>query len=169
MKKGMKLIVGIISARDDDTPVLFELEKRFGSIDLKSKIIPFDFTDYYSEEMGENLKRYWLDFERLISPEMITEIKLKTNKLEKKFSRGTGRTVNIDPGYLAPSKLVLPSTKDFSHRIYLNEGIYAEITLQFAKNKFQFLPWTYPDYKSGTFMDFIMGVREKLLLQLETV
>lgn len=159
----MKLIAGIISARSDDSEVLAELEKEFGSIDLKSDVIPFDFTSYYSDEMGENLKRYWVSFETPVSPDELAAIKLATCFVEKKFSESGKRRINIDPGYLAPSKLVLASTKDFSHRIYLKDGIYAEITLQFAKNRFCSLPWTYPDYKSDTFLKFIAEVRSKLL------
>ena len=135
------------------------LAKEFGAIDLESPVIPFAFTDYYSEEMGQNLLRKWVSFEKLSQPEDLSRIKVKTNSIEDKFSSGNKRAVNIDPGYVSLSKVVLASTKDFSHRIYLSKGIYAEITLIYKQKEFISLPWTYPDYKSETALKFLSGIR----------
>lgn len=148
------------------------LEKKFGPLELKSPILPFNYTDYYEKEMGKDVKRQFFSFQKLIDPGALADIKLFTNKLEescrdrsalgglalsKEASRG--RPINLDPGYLASSKLVLASTKDYSHRIYLKKGIYAEVTLRYAKGAFEPLPWTFPDYRSKEYIDFFTETR----------
>lgn len=138
------------------------LEKKFGPIELKSPVIPFNYTDYYEEEIGRDIKRQFLSFQKLIDPGSLAGIKLFTNKLEERLQRervGPGRPINLDPGYLASSKLVLASTKDYYHRIYLEKGIYAEVTLRYVKGAFEPLPWTYPDYRSKEYIDFFTESR----------
>lgn len=131
-------------------------------IDFKSEIINFDFTNYYNEEMGEKILRYWISFEPVIELTQPYKIKHLTNDLEQQyFSDEAGnRKVNLDPGYVEGSKLVLFSTKNYSHRIYLDEGIYAEVTLIYKHSKFEILPWTYPDYKTESAIKFFTQVRE---------
>ncbi len=131
------------------------------SIDLQSEIIKFDFTDYYNDEMGQEILRYWISFEPLIVLDSPYKIKLLTNQIEQEcFSDEKGnRKVNIDPGYVEGSKLVLFSTKNYSHRIYLGEGIFAEVTLIYKHGKYEFIPWTYPDYKTDLAVDFFLKVR----------
>ena len=136
----------------------------FGSIDIKSEIFPFDFTDYYSKEMGENLKKIFVSFENLLLPDDCAQWKIHTNDIEKKLSLrdDSSRTVNIDPGYVELSKVVLLTTKNFSHRIYLDKGIYAEVTLIWSSGRFNSLAWTYPDYKTEPALNFFSRIREKL-------
>jgi len=98
--------------------------------------IPWELTDYYSRELGENLGRKFLGFERLIDPERLAGIKSFTNRLEGKFSEGGARRINLDPGYLDSAKLVLPTTKNRDHRIYIGQGIFAEVTLHFRSKGF---------------------------------
>ena len=146
----VKLIVGLIS---NDEALLDKigtsLEKRLkNKIDFTSDAIDFTYTDYYDKEMGGGLKRKFLSFKRLVRLETIAKLKPLTNDIEKRFCIDGKRVVNIDPGYVDMAKLVLLSTKDYSHRIYIGNGIFAEVTLHYKDNRFNSWPWTYPDYKS---------------------
>ncbi len=135
------------------------LEKRFGKIDFESKNLPFNYTTYYEDEFGKNLKRVFISFKDLIPPQELAKIKITTNIIEKRLSKEDSRLINIDPGYLDLAKLVLASTKDYKHRIYLNRGIYAEITLFYAGESFRPWDWTYPDYKTPEYIAIFNRVR----------
>ncbi len=148
-----KLFVGMLSA--DET--LFEqalnrMVERYGPVDLKSSACLWNHTRYYEEELGPDLKRQFLFFQRPIPPEAISDAKRFTHELEVRWSRSTDRgpcrRINLDPGYLDSSKLVLATTKDYAHRIYLRDGIYAEVTLVYRDKSFRPLPHTYPDFRS---------------------
>lgn len=166
----VNLIVGVLSSDES----LFEmvetrLEKEFGPIDLASDVIPFNFTDHYKKEMGEHVRRKFISFERLIAPDRIASIKVFTNLMEKDFSAmrpSVSRPVNLDPGYIGGGKLVLASTKDYAHRVFLGEGIYAEVTLRYIGDRFEPLPWTYPDYKTKEHLGFFSRVRRLYLDKL---
>jgi hypothetical protein len=148
-------------------PLMQELRREFGEMELIGQELSFDHTRYYASEMGTELFRRFVAFRDLIARERLPSIKLQTNELEKKFSRaGGGRRVNIDPGYLTPENLILATGKNYSHRVYLNEGIYADLTLIFQDGSYQPLPWTYPDYRSGEIVTLMNTVRSKYLLQL---
>jgi len=174
MKRGslpselVKLICGMIAA-DESLMRQAEsrLEKLYGAIDLRSDIVPFDYTDYYKAEMGGNLLRAFVSFHDLIDPGQLAEIMISTNSLEETFAVESGsgrkRRINIDPGYVTPAKLVLATTKDFSHRIYLCDGIYAEVTLNFKKTGCSYFDWTYPDFKSGKYTPFLAEVRRRVM------
>ncbi len=160
----VKLFMGMISGEED---LFDEAEKRlsqkFGSVDFKSPILSFQHTPYYESEMGSNLKRKFISFQGLIDPAEIGEIKLFTNQLEQDFLRPDTdhRRINLDPGYLTLSKLVLASTKDYQHRIYLGRGIYAEVTLCYHKGKgFEPREWTYPDYRTREYLEIFNHLRE---------
>lgn len=167
----VKLICGIIAC---DAHV-FEgaedhLARNFGPVDSRSATVEFSFTDYYRKEMGEGLKRMFLSFEKLVSPEELTRIKILTNRLEKRMKeefRASRRIVNLDPGYCTPSALFLATTKDFSHRVPLQQGIYAHLELLFGKNEIRTLNWTYPDYQTVEYQRFFLDVRKILLRQLK--
>lgn len=163
----VKLITGIITNRIDLLQdVRGYLEKKFGEVEFESQIFDFCLTDYYEEELGKSLKRKFFSFKNLVIPDKSYKIKLYTNKLEIYFSDGKNRTVNIDPGYITLSKLVLFTTKDRSHRIYIDRGIYGDLELQYVRNGFRPYPWTYPDYKTNDYINFFNLVRKKLLEQL---
>jgi hypothetical protein len=167
-RKPVKLIIGFIFKDDAD----FEkarriLLRRFGQIDFQSQPLSFDRTNYYKDEMGDSLKRIFVSFKRLIYPQDLTAIKNFTNKIESRLSRLGKRCVNIDPGYVDLPKLVLASTKDYVHRIYLNKGIYAELTLLFQGKSFSPWQWTYPDYRSSEYIQTFNGIRELLAKQLK--
>lgn len=163
----VKVFAGILTARPSAlAEVRGRLEERLGAVDLESGPLDFDYTDYYQPEMGPGLKRLLWGFTRLDGPEALVDLKLYTNGVERAFSAGGQRTVNIDPGYLAPARVVLASTKDFAHRLYLGQGIYGEVTLMYRRGGFQPLPWTYPDYRSEAYQEFFRGLRRLYLRQL---
>ena len=133
----VKLICGIIYSQEDIYhKTIFDLERKFGQIDLQSQRIDFDFTDYYYPEMGKPLFRKFISFKKLRSPCQFINIKLFCLNIEKKYSKKNKRTVNIDPGYINEAKVVLTTTKDFSHRIYLSKGVFAEVVLYYKNNNF---------------------------------
>ncbi len=160
----VKLIAGMISGEEE---LFRRLEKilvrKFGPVDLKSGVFAFDFTDYYREEMGLDLKRQFLAFARPIDPARLREIKLLTVALERKFLRDGRRRINLDPGYLTAGKLVLATTKNNQHRIYVGKGIFQETTLRFVKDTFQPWEWTYLDYRTGNYVGFFNQVRKLFL------
>jgi len=165
LPKGVPLICGIIAVDEDVLAgAKGTLADAFGPIGFESEIFPFDSTGYYREEMGSQLLRQFVCFKEFIDPASLADFKNRTNSFEKSFAaRGedpAARRVNIDPGYVTPAKLVLATTKDYSHRIYLRDGVYAEVTLGFAKEGRRNFPWTYPDYASGHYDAFLLAVRE---------
>jgi len=156
----VKLFIGLIF--DQETTLLKTLnilKRHFGEIDFESRTLEFNHTDYYENELGPNLKRKFISFKKLINPEKLAKIKVTTNKIEEKLSRNKSRKINIDPGYLDLPKLVLASTKDFAHRIYLDHGIYAEITLLFQDKTFKPLAWTFPDFKTQEYTEIFKEIR----------
>jgi len=142
-------------------------EMQWGPLALESEPFPFEtFTDYYAKSMGEMLpKRLWV-FETLINPDMLPKIKCVANNWEAEFKTlvdcPVERPLNIDPGYIDLGKLILASTKDHAHRIYLSEGIFAETTLMYTQKQWKPLPWTYPDYQSADYQQFLTQCREYL-------
>ncbi|OGP76604.1 MAG: hypothetical protein A2V86_02110 [Deltaproteobacteria bacterium RBG_16_49_23] len=125
-----------------------DLQKDFGEIDFISQRISFNFTQYYTKEIGENLFRHFITFKQLISRDSLPGIKLATNRLEEKYAAtGKNRRINIDPGYLCMEHVILATTKAYTHRPYLSKGIYADMTLIYRNKSFQPLDWTYPDYR----------------------
>jgi hypothetical protein len=163
----VKLITGLLAASD----ALLEqaavaLTEHYGPIDSASVPIDWTVTNYYRDEMGPNIRRQFLSFERLITAGDLATVKLATNDIEERWRRASGRQVNIDPGYIAATKLVLASTKDAAHRVYLGRGIYAEVTLLFTNGSFQPHAHTYPDYAAREAVAFFNSVRATCLEQL---
>ncbi|MDD5136792.1 MAG: DUF4416 family protein [Candidatus Omnitrophica bacterium] len=157
----VKLIVGLLF-RDQEkySAVKDALVRMFGKIDYESDALDFTQTSYYAGEMGGSLKRRFLSFERLHDLKTMHNVKVGTNRMEGRYLDGRNRTVNIDPGYLNLSKVVLFSTKDYTHRIYLNKGIFCEVTLFYKDGKFNPWPWTYPDYKTEEYLRIFNDIRE---------
>jgi hypothetical protein len=164
-----KLVIGLIM-KDKALfePLGVELAAGFGSVDIVSSWMPFDYTAYYEPEMGTPLFRRVLTFKKLINQDELPEIKLTTNRLEHSFAQSGSRRVNIDPGYLLYERFVLASGKNFSHRIYIGSSIYADLTLIYQRGRFEKLPWTYPDYADEPMLAFLTQVRNKYAVDIKT-
>jgi hypothetical protein len=136
----------------------------WGTISDRSEAFDFTETDYYRATMGGDLRKQFLAFEQPIDPARLPEIKLLSGDWEEEYARlgrhPEPRPLNLDPGYLTAAKLVLASTKDHSHRLYLNRGIFAEVTLYFRQGRWQHREWTYPDYRRADFQAFFLRVRD---------
>ena len=164
----VKLLVGVTYAPGVKLEnVLERLEQKFSSIEKRSHSYIFSsFTTYYDKEMGGNLSKLFLIFARLIEPVTLPDIKIETNKLEEEYSVASGRQVNLDPGYISEAKLVLATTKNYAHRIYLDKGIFGDIHLTYTNQSFQKQSWTYPDYQQEEIINFFNEIRHKYLHQL---
>lgn len=138
------------------------LFRKWGEPLLVSPVFDFRYTDYYRGEMGEGLRKVFFVFGRFVSPGRIDSWKRWTNRLERRFSEAGNRQANIDPGYLTLSKLVLASTKNYFHRIYIRRDIYAEVTLRYLKDSYEGFEWTYPDYKDVSSIKFFNEARRLL-------
>jgi hypothetical protein len=166
--KPAKLIVGLFmqekrllaAVNQDFTP-------RFGSIDMVSPWFPFDYTKYYETEMGATLFRRMVVFKDLIRQSDLADVKIFTNSIEKKYARQDRRIVNIDPGYMLQERFVLATGKNYSHRIHIGRGIYADLTLIYRKGSFRTLDWTYPDYADPDMRSYLYSVRNKYIEDLK--
>lgn len=164
----VKLICGFIFSDEAALDKLIRiLSCKFGSIDFESKEIIFDYTGYYENELGAGLKRKFVSFKRLICIHGLSAVKIYTNRLEGKFGINGKRRINIDPGYIDAAKLVLATTKDYSHRICLAKGIFAEVTLSFKGTSFTSMEWTYPDYRTETYIKIFNLIRANYLKQIK--
>lgn len=164
----VKLIIGFIYKEES---VLLQAKKLllkcFGKIDFESTKCLFNHTDYYEQEFGKDLFRKFMSFSTLIPADKIADIKIFTNAIEKKLAEDSFRKINIDPGYINLSKLVLATTKDYIHRIYLGKGIYAEMTLFYRNKTFNPWEWTYTDYKTQHYLEIFAKIRELYAKQIQ--
>ena len=153
----------------------------WGEIDVESELLPFDHTTYYEREFGPHLVRRIWAFVTLVDPGTLPAIKVRSNEIEARWAVDGKRQVNLDPGYLSAAKLVLATTKNHGHRIYLGQGIYAEVTLQYRRptcrvgrqptvgsggKAIRPWPWTYPDYGSARYCALFEGIRQRYMEQL---
>ena len=164
----VKLFAAVLSS---DENILNNARERlsltFGPVDYQSPVHPWTHSNYYEKEMGTHLKRTFLFFARLIPQYILQDIKIMTNDLEDDFRNLSGvtspaRPVNIDPGYMSLAKVVLASTKDFYHRMYIGRGIYAEVTLYYKDKSFHSFPHTYPEYRSEDYISMFNQVRASM-------
>jgi len=160
------MLMGVLSKERKLLTVEMKSIKEFGRALITSPVMDFDYTDYYTKSMGSPLFRRFYLYPAGFAMSSLPDIKARTNAIEEEASAtldlGVKRPLNLDPGYLTLSKLVLASTKDFAHRIYLRDGLYAEITLHFRKGTYQAWPWTFPDYASAEYIGFFNRVRGEL-------
>jgi hypothetical protein len=170
----------LAGSREQLAAVRYELTQWYGRIEAESEVIPWEFTQYYEDQMGDNLLRQWVRFDTLFAPEHLAKCKLETNMAETLLARqfgdagkggakGVSRPINIDPGYVHKYKVVLATTKDHSHRVYLREGIYAEVTLHWGPNVWEPWPWTYADYKTPAATAFFDAARAAYLEKLKAL
>ena len=165
------LICGVIAAGGENLGrAKAGMSEVWGPIGRESAILPFDYTTYYEEEMGGGLVRQFLAFAKVIGQERLPEFKHQAMALEAELGDESSgrlrRRANIDPGYLSLERLVLATTKNFIHRVYLRDGIFADLTLVFRSETFVPLEWTYPDYRTPQAIEFFNQVREEFKVDL---
>lgn len=170
----VKYFMGFIYLRDMDfEKILGRVSPFYGPFDLVSDAVPFTFTDYYIKEMGDNLLRRFASLERLMDPALLPDMKHATNLIEDEMGAPREgemrRTVNLDPGYVEMGKMILATTKNQKHRIYLRSGIFAEVTLFWSKGAFHPFEWTYPDYRTDFAGDYLRKVMERYREQLRRI
>ncbi len=162
----VKFFIGILYS---DAPflesVLPALEEKYGPIDYRSEPFPFDVTDYYVDELGHPIFRIFVSFRDWIHPRELARLKIETNALEEKFSENGHRKINLDPGYMDVGKVVLASAKFNIQKIYLDQGIYADLTLHYEKGHFFPYPWSFPDFKTGRYERTFLLIRERYKVQ----
>jgi Domain of unknown function (DUF4416) len=166
--QSVKLFMSLMASEHDIFHQgLQDLCSIFGEADTISERFPFDFTEYYTREMGKPLFRHFITFKRLISIPTLPDIKRATNHLEEKYATLNGnRRINIDPGYICLEHVILATTKGYTHRPYLRDGIYADLTLIYRNKSFQSLEWTYPDYRQEGVVILFNQFRKKYLEDL---
>ncbi len=169
----VKLFAALLFSPLIDLDEIFSsIEAGFDEIDSRSTVFSFDpFTSYYFPEMGKGLQKVFISFKELIDPDRLPDIKISSNNFEKTYQKSAKRLVNLDPGYLTLAKVVLATTKDYSHRIYLGQGIFGDLHLTYGNKSFQPQPWTYPDYKQDMILRYFENLRrlyrEQLFLNLQ--
>ena len=146
--------------------VIDQISKIYGPVDWISPELFFDRTRYYAKEMGWPLHRRFFSFEELIPPETLVDVKLKTNEIENQYLKGGNRLINIDPGYISLERLILATGKNYIHRVYLDKGIYADLTLIFKRGGFRPLEWTYRDYSDPEIIGYFNELRKKYMEKL---
>ena len=157
------LVAPTISLHEVETVLV----QTYGAIVLHTTPVSFTQTAYYEREMGPYLTRLYVAFEPLINMAALATVKHTTNRLEAMWSTASGqRRVNVDPGYLDLAKVVLATTKDHAHRLYIGDGIFAEVTLRYWQHAFQPWEWTYPDYRTPATCAFFQQLRELYKAQL---
>ena len=142
------------------------LAAQFGDLEAQSVVYDFNHSDYYESEMGPNLQKQFFSFNELMQMDQLIKRKRFAIAAENQFSLNGKRRVNIDPAYLELSKLVVATTKNYGHRIYLGQGIYGDVQLRFRNGEFVANEWTYPDYNSAPVISFLKNVRDVYFRQL---
>ena len=158
--KKVKLFIGMLSSNIKDFELIKKDLKKYGEIDYESDIFDWKFTKYYNDELGEDIKKKFIFFKNLIKPEDIVKIKLETNKIEERYSKDNKRQINLDPGYLTLSKVLLATAKDYSHKIYIGKGIYGDVVLTFRNNTFEPHTYTFKDFRTKEYIELFNKIRE---------
>ena len=149
--------------------VLHQIEKKLGEIDYQGPAVLFNHSLYYEKEMGKNLKKKFISIQKLWPADQLYATKLLTGEIEQFLSINHQRQVNLDPGGLSLHNLMLLSTKNFSHRIPLQKGIYAELSLLYQENEWKKLPWSYPDFNDITHLTVLSEIRTLYKKQIQTL
>jgi len=147
----------------DPDSFLKPLSSKIGEFLVCSREMDFVWSDYYEKEMGKNLKRIFVVYKDLVQRDKIVAVKRITDEMEKSYMKDGKRTVNIDPGLVCMENLILATNKAFFHRIYLNDGVYAEVTLFYRHDTYNPIEyWTYPEYRATPVLEFFNGIRDTL-------
>jgi hypothetical protein len=162
-----KRVIAVLAPGQGPFPELWErLETEFGAIDFKGEPIPFDTTQYYRDEFGSGLWRGFIALRGLQSPERLPDLKHAAARLESALGRNGKRIFNLDIGYLDPDKLVLASFKRGPCKLYLRDGVYADLLLRYSKGGFDPFPWAFTDFRDGRYVKSLLVIREKLKSEL---
>jgi len=155
------LFTSILFSKDASVEdALSSLRQDYGDLAYRSQAMPFTYTSYYEKEFGPGLTRILVAFEKLSPRNILPEIKIRTNEIESDFMHTGKRQINLDPGILSLENICLATTKPYSHRIYLDQGIWAEVTLIYRKDSYRGLDWSYPDYSSRDMIGIFNELRE---------
>lgn len=159
------LVVAVFSRHEEALEwATRRLVEAYGPVALASTPFDFNQTRYYEASMGTRLRKQFLAFAKLIALDALPEVKNRTNALEEEMAQAEAfpeaRPLNLDPGLLTLGKFMLATTKDQAHRIYLGQGIFAEVTLRFHDGAFEPWPWTYADYRQPAVLDFLRDARD---------
>jgi hypothetical protein len=158
-----KRIVALLGPAPRPPDEIFRsLEEVFGPVDYKGEFHPFDTTDYYAAEFGGDLWRGFASFRGLAAPDSLSGLKHRAAGLETAWSRDGRRTWNVDVGYMDADKVVLASFKRGPLKLYVGNGVYADLLLKYAKGRFEPMPWSFADFKDGRYSRSLLAIREKL-------
>jgi hypothetical protein len=161
-EKSLLFIAVLYSKKEIFNVVVPMLSARSGEILFISPESSWDHSQYYDKELGKPVYRRFIFFKTLFAPETLPDKKLETNAIERVYSQNGKRMINLDPGYIMLSRVVLASAKDYSHRIYLGKGIYGELALYYEGNSFNPLPYTYQDYRDRRCLEVFEKARKEL-------
>lgn len=162
------LFIGVMSVIDLPESLKEKLESNFGPISIITEPFDFTFTDYYVPEMGDGIKRFFISFDRLICPDRLASVKTITNALEEEYAQDGNRKINLDPGIISESNLILATTKNRSHRIAIGQNLYAEVTLIYQNHGWKSFNWTYADYRSEIVQREMIEFRRFYLEKMKT-
>jgi hypothetical protein len=157
-----KLIVPALASAEFSVRELHDLVRScFGDLDSWTEPMSFTFTHYYDAELGSSICRVLFSVQELTDPAALVRLKCDANRVERDTARADGRRViNLDPGLLSLSRIILASTKASGHRIPIGDGIHAEVTLLFRHGQYRPLEWTYPDFRSPAYQEWLLKVRD---------
>lgn len=157
------LLLSVLAAEWDAWPdLLVRIEARFGPACFLSEALAFENTSYYDAELGRPIVRRLLAFGTLAPLDCLAAAKLWTMEQEREFARPDGRRrFNLDPGLLTQERLVLATAKNFTHRVYLGQGVWADLTLVYTGGDWLILPWTFPDYAARDMLELLTALREE--------
>ena len=159
----VELFMGVLSSKGFPLALRKTLEENFGEIAIITEPIPFTFTNYYDEEMGLPIERFFILFKNLVRPDFLVKSKKITNEIEKRWEEDGKRKINLDPGTLSEANVILATTKNRAHRVAIGNNLFAEITLIYQNHVFTSFPWTYSDYKSEEVQNVLFAFRQHLL------
>jgi hypothetical protein len=158
-----KWIMAVLGPSPRPPEALFRaLERAFGPLDHRGEFLPFDVTGYYAPEFGPDLSRGWVSFRGLDGPERLPALKRKAAETEREWAVSGRRTWNLDVGYMDADKVVLASFKRGPCKLYLGDGVYADLLLKYSRGRFEPLPWAFADLRDGRYGRQLLTIREKL-------
>jgi hypothetical protein len=137
-----------------------KLVHAFGEVALKSPAFPFDGSDYYREELGDPIERFWYCFAALCGAELLPDVRRTTGRIEASFAADGKRRVNLDPGYLDLGKLVLASLKQAPDKIYMGRGVWAHTCLRYRFGELTAPDHSFADFRDGRFNGFMLEARK---------